>query len=97
MTGKASQCPDCGATFRPGAATCPGCGMEWPDDDVASAAIEKLDSVITKVLRELRCFDCNDQAISTDADSGGFLLTVDGTTYELRIREFDPREWEADR
>ena len=27
------QCPDCGATFRPGEAACPECGMELLDDD----------------------------------------------------------------
>jgi uncharacterized Zn finger protein (UPF0148 family) len=91
----ASQCPDCGATFRPGAATCPGCGMEWPDDP-ESAAIEKLDEVIVKVQHAVESkFDCNDQAISTDENSGGFLFTdpADGTTYELRISKFDPQAW----
>lgn len=27
------QCPDCGATFRPGEAACPECGMELYDED----------------------------------------------------------------
>ena len=29
----ASQCPDCGATFRPGEAACPECGLELDDGD----------------------------------------------------------------
>jgi hypothetical protein len=29
----ADQCPDCGATFRPGEAACPECGLELDDDD----------------------------------------------------------------
>ena len=29
----AEQCPDCGATFRPGAAACPECGLELHDED----------------------------------------------------------------
>ncbi len=28
-----AECPDCGAVFRPGAAACPQCGLELPEDD----------------------------------------------------------------
>lgn len=91
-----SQCPDCGATFRPGAPACPECGVELLDDDLAAddteAEQDKLDRIVGKVLTGLRArFDCNDEADIP----GGFLFTdlADGTTYELRVSKFDQQAW----
>ena len=89
-----SQCPECGATFRPGAAACPECGIELYDADPAAddAAQEKLSRIVAKVQFALRPrFGCNDETGIAD----GFLFTdpADGVTYELHVREFDSREW----
>jgi hypothetical protein len=90
-----SECPDCGAVFRPGAAVCPECGIELHEDDSGSAQ-DKLDAVVIKVMTALRAkFSCNDEA---GIDSG-FLLTdlADSAVYELHISRFDPQAWEAGR
>lgn len=38
----AAQCPDCGATFRPGEAACPGCGVELTEDTRPDLSGEEL-------------------------------------------------------
>ena len=94
-----SQCPDCGATFSPGEAACPECGMELYDEPAEgdnAAAADQLYRTAGKMLAILRQrFDYNDEAIPTDSNSSGFLLTdrADGVTYEVRIQVFDLDAW----